>query len=212
MKSKNLKSYDVYEKEHIKENINSLYTTPNTSKFNSSEENLEDIKEFDEEVESSTNLGDEEHFGIGTEEEKHINIPTHIELSIETIVDTNCDSVLPISEPVETNSFDPKKENIAPHTFNTDGLHKMFSVVKIMTQNGEKIGMCYTDEVGEYGTPIHNNLDFNSACEMVKQCCVDCGVSEFSNENDTIIGLIPTFMISKKNKGLGGSCSYIPSK
>ena len=78
-----------------------------------------------------------------------------------------------------------------------------------MTQNGEKIGMCYTSEVGEYGKDIHNDLDFVSACDLVKSCACECQLGEFSSENDKIIGLIPSFMISKKNK-LGGSTSYIP--
>ena len=42
----------------------------------------------------------------------------------------------------------------------------------------------------------------------MKQCCSEHGVEEFRNDNDKVIGLIPTFMIPKKNK-LG--TSYRPN-
>ena len=80
------------------------------------------------------------------------------------------------------------------------------------TPNGEKIGMCYTEDVGDYGTPIHNNIDYTSACDLVKQCCSEHSVDEFRNDTDTIMGSIPTFMIPKKKLGnTGSSTSYRPN-
>ncbi len=221
MKVKNLKSYNSYKELHIKENM---------AKFDASDENLEEIKEDSEEIESidepCETCNQEEKVGLGTEEEKkvdnlpviaHVEIATEVEIPVKT-VDT-LPETLPISEPINTLGFNPNQ--------NTDGFNpseqavltddasalKLFSIVRIMTQNGEKIGMCYTEEVGDYGTPIHNNIDFNSACALVKQTCTECGVEEFRSDLDKIIGNIPTFMIPKKTKGLGntGTTSYIPN-
>jgi hypothetical protein len=224
MKAKNLKSYNSYEKEHIKEHFMSIPICSNVTKFNNSDENLEDIITSDEEI--ITPSIETTYNGLGTEEEKKIDMPifTHIEIASdnENLIEPE---TLPISEPVNTKNFDPKKDNDITQTIPTTIQNcisqtqpqtsnaKIFSIVKIMSQNGEKIGMCYTDEVGEYGTPIHNHLDFNVACELVKQCCKENCVEEFNNENDIIVGMIPSFMLSKKNKGLGGasSTSYIPN-
>lgn len=80
----------------------------------------------------------------------------------------------------------------------SDFMPKIFSIVKLMTQNGEKVAMCYSEDVSNYGTPIHQNLDFKTACDMVKNHCSETGCDEFKNESDNIIGQIPSFMIQKK--------------
>ncbi len=226
MKKSNLKSYDSYRLVHIKESFLSSYN-PN--------ENLEDIKENDEEVESSENVEDgkveevesstTEPVALGTEEEKKIDAPViaHVEIQTELEIEPTGDDlpqdlgrglgalnpaeVSPAicTEPQINNQFNPADSGLE-----ADVAPKIFSIVRIITQNGEKIGMCYTEDVGEYGTPIHNNIDFKSACELVKQTCTEFGVDEFSNDNDTIIGNIPSFMIPKKNKGLGNT-SYRPN-
>jgi hypothetical protein len=217
MKKSNLKSYDSYKEQHIKENFLTTYTP---------DENLEDIKdnEDEEEVESSEEEGCEEcetapavPMALGTEEEKQIETPepiiAHVEVQTEieaepattTAIETPTAPVEEIA-PQINNQFNP-----AEPTMQADLAPKIFSIVRIMTQNGEKIGMCYTEEVGEYGTPIHNNIDFKSACDLVKQCCLEGGVEEFRNDFDTIIGTIPSFMIPKKNKGGLGSTSYKPN-
>lgn len=228
MKSKFLKSYNSYKETHIKENA----SAPQVADFNDSDENLEDIIEDSEEVESSTTEApcdtcqdedEKEQTGIGTEEEKKVDtLPAVIgQVTVATEIDIPVDAItdlpqnLPISEPANASMFDPNQTTdgftpsvaaLPPVDMNSP---KLFSIVKIMTQNGEKIGMCYTEDVGEYGTPIHNNIDFNSGCELVKQCCSEHGVDEFKNDVDTIVGLIPSFMIPKKNKGLG--TSYRPN-
>lgn len=83
---------------------------------------------------------------------------------------------------------------------NVQTLPKQFSVVRIMTENGEKIGMCYSEDVCCYGLPIVSNLDFNNACNAVKQCCTEFGLSEYKNNVDKIVGIIPEYMIPKKSK------------
>lgn len=80
----------------------------------------------------------------------------------------------------------------------SDFMPKIFSIVKLMTQNGEKVAMCYSEDVSNYGTPIHQNLDFKTACDMVKNHCLETGCEEFKTESDNIIGQIPSFMIQKK--------------
>ncbi len=231
MKSKFLKSYNSYKGIHMKENVASLGTTSNIASFDKYDEHLEDIKEDSEEVETSTpdvpcdscqKEGEQIGIGIGTEEEKkvetlpapvigQITVATEIEIPTDVIADLP--QSLPISEPTNTTLFNPNQNvegftQTAPTPVNTDS-QKLFSIVKIMTQNGEKIGMCYTEDVGEYGTPIHNNIDFNAGCELVKQCCSEHSVDEFKSDVDTIVGMIPSFMIPKKNKGLG--TSYRPN-
>jgi hypothetical protein len=225
MKKSNLKSYNSYKEQHVKENFLSSYN-PN--------ENLEDIKENDEVVETSEHgencdceecspKHDEncvcpecsatEPLALGTEEEKKIDAPViaHVEIQTELEIEPATPAIeLPTpaicpEPPQINNQFNPAESGIQ-----ADLAPKIFSIVRIMTQNGEKIGMCYTEEVGEYGTPIHNNIDFKSACELVKQCCSECGVDEYRNDFDTIIGTIPSFMIPKKNKGLGNT-SYRPN-
>lgn len=192
MKGKILKSYQVFEKEHIKENMMSLSNNSTVPSFHSSDENLKDIEECEECEQLS--------MALGTEEEKKIDMPiiAHVEIAQEIEIPINVVDTTITQVDNSVVGFDPAA--IA----NKEPL-KIFSIVKMMTHNGEKIGMCYTKDVGEYGTPIHNDIDFNAACELVKVCCSECGLGEFSNENDTIIGAIPSFMVSKK-----GNTSYIP--
>lgn len=213
MVSKNLKSYDSYEKEHINENFMSLAKTSNVPNFQSSDENLNDIIE-DEETDLIENGA--ETVGLGTEEEKKINdmpIIAHIEVSNEIEIPIEDIIAIGNTEVVDTtiNQVDTTNNGFNPSVSPSADMNspKLFSIVKMMTQNGEKIGMCYTEEVGEYGTPIHNNVDFNSACDMIKSCCVEHGADEFSNDNDTIIGTIPSFFIPKKKTNT--STSYKPN-
>lgn len=218
MKVKNLKSYDIYEKTHIKENMMSLAKNSNIAEFDKSDENLEDIKE-EEECESC----EDNNKVLGTETEKKVELPViaHVEIATEIEIPTSNTEVLPqtlpISEPTNIDGFNPNQNtNGFPQQETGESIadtSKIFSVVRIMTQNGEKIGMCYTDEVGEYGIPVHSNIDFNVACDLVKSECLSSGTSEFSSENDKIIGHIPSFMITKKSKSLGdvrSNTSYIP--
>lgn len=100
------------------------------------------------------------------------------------------------SEEVEVNTNDITSKEVISY----DNLPKNFSVVKMMTNNGEKIGMCYTEDVSEYGIPLQNNLDFHSACELVPTLASGDGLIIFDNINDKIIGHIPVFMIGKKSK------------
>lgn len=84
-----------------------------------------------------------------------------------------------------------------------------FSVIKLMTSNGEKVAMCYTSD-NEYGigSEICSNLDFKSAISKVKEICKN-GISEFNKDNDEILGSIPKFMIDKSVKNIS---SYRPLK
>lgn len=77
---------------------------------------------------------------------------------------------------------------------------KEFSVIKVMTKNGEKISMCYTSEVKEYGVSLQDNLDFITAVSLVPTFGRELGLSEFDSKGDEIIAVIPNFMISKKPK------------
>src|SRR6478735_8865031 len=138
--NRKLKTYQDFRNEHIKENF--------MNKDKTSDENLEDIKENDEEViETDKNIEDSEN----QEVDVIVDEPSKKEVSVEIEVEA---------------TFNPSI--CTPTDF---GAPKIFSVVRMMTQNGEKIGMCYTENVGEYGSPLHNNIDFNSACNIVKTCC-----------------------------------------
>lgn len=77
---------------------------------------------------------------------------------------------------------------------------KEFSIIKVMTKNGEKISMCYTSEVKEYGVSLQDNLDFITAVSLVPTFGRELGLSEFDSKTDEIIAVIPNFMISKKPK------------
>lgn len=224
MSRKFFKSYEKYKKEHIKENVMSLANTSEVQNFEDSDKNLEDIKENEEEVENTDNTEEcttcQDHSGLGTEEEKKVELPAestipvigHIAIATEIelpISEPETTETLPISEPI-INSFNPNMDN----TVNTTPVNmdmdspKTFSIVKIMTQNGEKIGMCYTDDVAEYGIPLHNNIDFNTCCELIKKCCSEHCIDEFKSDTDNIVGAIPSFMIPKK-KSIG--TSYKPN-
>lgn len=177
-----LKTYQDFRNEHIKENF--MKRDDFINKDKTSDENLEDIKENDEEViDSDKNIEDSE--AENQEVDVIVDEPSKKEVTVE----------------IEA-TFNPSI--CTPTDF---GAPKIFSVVRMMTQNGEKIGMCYTENVGEYGSPLHNNIDFNSACNIVKTCCQEMCLDEFNVENDKIIGIIPTFMIPKNKKE---TTSYIP--
>ena len=151
MKSKILKSYNSYKEQHIKENMMSLANTSNVPKFDESDENLEDIKEDSEEVDGILpNDSETPKIGLGTEEEKKIDVLAkpvviaHVE--IETEITTDLPETLPISEPVNTDGFNPNQNTEGFPTVSNASINmdspKLFSIVKIMTQNGEKIGLC----------------------------------------------------------------------
>ena len=214
-KVKKIISYDSYTKEHIKENFDGINNkiSSHTPTFNKSDENLEDIKNnvdnCEEYEEENTNKA------ISVDTEKKVEFPAviaHVEILTQVEYTPPVSEPLEITEPVEVNSFNPLKDNVIEDTILNNNSPKLFSIVRIMTQNGEKIGMCYTEEVGDYGTPIHNDLDFNSACCLVKDCSSQYCVDEFNVENDKIVGIIPMFMIPKKSKNNGiSSTSYRPS-
>jgi len=212
MKSKKLKSYDSFAKEYIKERFESEKMSHLPS-FNKSDDNIKNILNTEyEEVDKDMIISTEE-------EEKEVyntdfpKVIGHVEILTQIEYTPPVSEPLEISDTVDMGMFDPSKMNID----NTEELccvdvldsPKIFSVVKIMTQNGEKVGMCYTEEVGEYGTPIHNNLDFNNACDLVKTCSSECCLDEFNSSNDKIVGIIPMFMIPKKSKL--GNTSYRPN-
>lgn len=116
-----------------------------------------------------------------------------------TILPKIGDEEITISDGSNTTKSDVETQ-VEPNTISYDNLPKNFSVVKMMTNNGEKIGMCYTEDVSEYGIPLQNNLDFHSACELVPTLASEEGLIIFDNINDKIIGHIPVFMIGKKSK------------
>ncbi len=215
MKNKFFKSYDNFKK--VSENVMSLSNSSEIQNFNESDKNLEDIKENDEEVKSSFDVEEcescQDKIGLGEDSEKKVELPSDTvmpvigHIMIATELEVSKDETLPISEPINTNSFNPSQDiNILETPSNN--IPKLFSIVKIMTQNGEKIGMCYTDDVDEYGTPLHNNIDFSSCCELIKTCCLEHGIEEFKNDIDKIVGAIPSFMIPKINKNI---TSYRPN-
>ncbi len=78
--------------------------------------------------------------------------------------------------------------------------NREFSIIKVMTKSGEKISMCYTSEVKEYGVSLQDNLDFITAVSLVPTFGRELGLSEFDSKSDEIIAVIPNFMISKKPK------------
>lgn len=191
---RNLDTYDKYSKKHIKENFDGVNNKlSNMPVFTKSESNIDTIKE------------DEEEIDLGLEPKK-IDFPEvigHVDVLVQTEYTPPVSEPLEISKPVVCGMFEPSKEgqmvDILNQLKDINNTENLFSVVRIMTQNGEKIGMCYTDEVGEYGTPIHTNIDFNSACELVKNSTNEFGVSQFDSANDKIVGIIPPFMIPKKS-------------
>lgn len=175
---RHLKSYNRFKKEFMNEKI---FTRGEFSDYNKPDENLEEIKEDENNIDNETE-------NINTVSDKENNSEFSVEVNIENLPITTNDST----------NIQTTQDYSAP---------KMFSVVRILTKTGEKIGMCYTEDVSEYGTPIHNNLDFNSACNIVKDSCKDIGLEEFNQEFDKILGIIPSFMIPKKSK----STSYKPN-
>ncbi len=173
---KKLRTYDDYEKSHLQESfLDYKFSTLPDSVH--SDQNTKDIEDNDEEVEDSSPAPEEV---CDTEECE--NLPVLASGTVATTIEI---SVEPSENQTPVNSIDTPK---------------VFSVVRIMTQNGEKIGMCYMEDASEYGASIQDNLDFNSACAAVKQQCSDLGFSEFEASYDNIIGAIPSFMIPKKSK------------
>lgn len=77
---------------------------------------------------------------------------------------------------------------------------KEFSIIKVMTKTGEKISMCYTTEVKEYGVSLQDNLDFITSVSLVPTFAKELNLTEFDSKLDEIIGVIPNYMISKRPK------------
>lgn len=109
----------------------------------------------------------------------------------------------------DTQTEDEIIDDIEDNTNITQIYPKEFSVVKFMSNNGEKIAMCYSSDVSNYGTEIIGNLDFKSAIKKVKTLCKELNITEYDKNKDEIIGHIPNFMIDKSVKL---STSYIPLK
>lgn len=163
---KNLKSYNNYEKDHIKEFFN-------PPAFKDWSKHLNDVIQNDEETTV-----------LSTDEIKKVeDVDITENLPVEEIPNVSMSST---SISIEVSVPDQNMNSPC-----------CFSVVRIMTNNGEKIAMCYSDVACNYGASVCDNLDFNSACEKVKSCCIEFCCSEFKNDCDSIIGSIPSFMISK---------------
>jgi hypothetical protein len=77
---------------------------------------------------------------------------------------------------------------------------KDFSIVKIMTDKGEKVAMCYTSDCSDYGSEILSNLDFKTAALKVEEIAKDEELSIYDSEKDEILGAVPTSLIPKKKK------------
>lgn len=78
-----------------------------------------------------------------------------------------------------------------------------FSIVKIMTSNGEKVAMCYSTDCSEYGSQIFSNLDFRSAAIKVEEISKLEGIGIYDIDKDSILGAVPKYLIPKKPKETG---------
>ncbi len=148
--------------------------------------------------------------GKTSESEEELDIKTDIESDGE--LDGN--TIPETEEGDDDNSETETNDNsgltdIATSYDPTSTSPRELSVVRIMTNNGEKIMMCYTCDADDY-TSVSDNLDFKSACNKVKQECEESGLAEFDNKNDTNLGGIPSYMMIKKPNEENGTTSYRP--
>lgn len=205
MKKRFLKNYDQYLNEHFAvffnrdeqiskfDNVVSEEEETTKDKCKCGEENCkcdENIDESEEELDIVTDIESDGELDGNTTPEPVEDIETTPE---EAKDDIDTDTVKDIPTSYSPTTTSPRE----------------FSVVKVMTNNGEKIMMCYTCDVDD-DSSLADNLDFVTACERVKKECVNTGLTEFNKKNDINLGSIPTFMMDKKNNKEGGSTSYRP--
>lgn len=72
-----------------------------------------------------------------------------------------------------------------------------FSIIKVLTNSGERIAMCYTSDVSKYSPPILSNLDFEEAKKKVIEISSREAILTYDKTSDIIIGNVPSFMIDK---------------